>query len=99
MIGVFGLVVVVFGRCCTTSRFVRALLFWVLLVFWFALGCRCGIIYVAAVAGAMLEKLWVQVDAYLGCRIFWVKSWRVNFFYRPLYIWKSCFKRQLCGEL
>ena len=62
----FGLVVGVFGGFCTTFWVVWALRFWVWVVFWFALGCGCWVIYVGFNWGSMLGKLWVLVGWEVG---------------------------------
>ena len=62
----FVLFVGVFGGCVTTFWFVFLSLFCFLFDLLFALGCGCRIFHVAAVADAMLGKLWCglpQVDA------------------------------------
>ena len=57
----FCFVVIVRSRCATTFRVVFLRLFCFLFDLLFALGCGCRIFHVAAVADAMLRKLWVRV--------------------------------------
>ena len=59
----FVLFVGFFGGCVTTFWFVFLSLFCFLFDLLFALGCGCRIFHVAAVADAMLGKLWVRVAA------------------------------------